>query len=119
MSKNKITFITICMIVFAVVFVLVINVKKYIDEFPEIVPKSDNFMVECGETISIDELAEFENAKEYGFLTVEGNDTAKIKNKKTLTAGYCTGKLTVTMYAIGENHERTEQTVEVDVAIFD
>ncbi len=120
--KKNVKIIAVSAVVLLLIAIAVfIPIKKYIDECPVII-SDDVVDVDIGTTISIDEIAEFENAVEFKILNniieTNGETNAKVSaDGQSLFAGYYDTDFDIIIQAIGENHEVREKQITIRVLL--
>lgn len=98
---------------------LVVGLKRYMDENPQITPY-ENVVCQVGETLSIEQLAKIEVAKEVKILEIsedtrEDTDAKVTEDKQAVYVGSQPGNFQVSVLATGSNHESREVQVQVTV----
>lgn len=98
---------------------LIIGLKRYMDENPRITPY-ENVVCQVGETLSIEQMAKIEVAKEVKILVIsedtrEDTDAKITEDKQAVYVGSQPGNFQVSVLATGSNHESREVQVQVTV----
>ena len=123
MEKKKKIVLGIAIAILAVIVLtgiyLIIGLKQYMDENPQITPY-ENVVCKAGETLSIEQLVKIEVAKEVKILgisedTREDTDAKVTDDKQAVYAGSQQGNFQVSVLATGSNHESREVQVQVTV----
>lgn len=123
MEKKKKIVLSIAIAILAVIVLtgiyLIIGLKQYMDENPQITPY-ENVVCQAGETLSIEQLVKIEVAKEVKILgmsedTREDTDAKVTEDKQAVYAGSQPGSFQVSVMATGSNHESREVQVQVTV----
>ncbi len=112
--------IIILTILVAIAVVLIIGIKRYIDKTPVLSQKPHTIYAEVGETLTINQLADIENAEHISISYFESDtDMSAVisDDKQNIMVGYNTGTLRVTITAQGSNAESRDITVEVYVSV--
>ncbi len=122
MKKSvKIVLFAIAFAIVTAAAVLGLKMKKYLDEVPVITPKSPVY-AEAGETLSITDLADIENAV-FSRMYIEwhgvgSSDTSNAEvsdDGQSLFVGNYVGSFDVTIWAKGVNSESRSEKVTVEV----
>ncbi len=99
---------------------VILCVKSYLDDMPVLSQKPHTIYAEVGETLTINQLADIENAEHISISYFESDTdmSAEISDdKQNIMVGYNTGTLRVTITAQGSNAESGDITVEVYVSV--
>ncbi|MBQ7980974.1 MAG: hypothetical protein IJ305_05125 [Oscillospiraceae bacterium] len=123
MKKNVKIIAVSAVVLLLIAIAVVIPIKKYLDECPVII--SDGIAdVEIGTTVSIDEIAEFENAVKVIILPdiIENNGETNAKvstDGQSLFVGNYMTNFDVVVQATGENSEVREKQITIYTYIID
>lgn len=98
---------------------LVVGLKQYMNQNPRITPY-ENVVCQAGETLSVEQLAEIEVAKDVKILgisedTREDTDAKVTEDRQAVYVGSQPGSFQVSVLATGSNHESSEVQVQVTV----
>jgi len=123
MKKSvKIAITVIALFVVGVAAVLLIGIKKYVDQCPVINVKK-HVSAEVGDTLSITDLADITNAVESKILNEiicdKDTDAKVINGGQRLYVGYSTAPFSVVIQATGKNGETRTETVPIAICIVD
>lgn len=123
MKKNVKIIAVSAVALFLIAIAVFIPIKNYLDECPVII--SDGIAdVEIGTTVSIDEIAEFENAVKViilpDIIETNGETNAKVSTDgQSLFVGNYMTNFDVVVQATGENSEVREKQITIRVFIVD
>ena len=123
MKKNVKIIAVSAVVLLLIAIAVVIPIKKYLDECPVII--SDGIAdVEIGTTVSIDEIAEFENAVKViilpDIIETNGETNAKVSTDgQSLFVGNYMTNFDVVVQATGENSEVREKQITIYTYIID
>jgi len=123
MKKNVKIIAVSAVALFLIAIAVFIPIKNYLDECPVII--SDGIAdVEIGTTVSIDEIAEFENAVKViilpDIIETNGETNAKVSTDgQSLFVGNYMTNFDVVVQATGENSEVREKQITIYTYIID
>ena len=118
MNKLKILLITVFSVMALIGVAVIVALNNYMSKGPVIYPKSPVYAT-VGETLSVYQLADFENAA--SVIILEGikssikNNAQVIKNNQALFVGDDPAYITVNVSATGENSETRYAEIEIIV----
>lgn len=123
MKKNVKIISVSAVALFLIAIAVVIPIKKYLDECPVII-SDDVVDADIGTTISIDEIAKFENAVQFkickDIIETNGETNAKVSaDGQSLFVGYFMTDFDIIVQAIGENGEVREKQITIRIFIVD
>ncbi len=112
--------IVILTVLIAAAAAVIISVKSCLDDMPVLSQKPHTIYANVGETLSVNQLADVENAKRVFISGVESEtdmSAAISDDKQSIMVGYNTGNLRVTVTAAGSNNIRNNIVVDIVVHV--